>query len=57
MNLLFYLKGILLVIVATTLELSTFFFGGGGVGIPAEIFKPPIKFFRGEREALFKIDL
>jgi hypothetical protein len=35
MNLLFYLIGILLVIVATIFELSTFLGGGGGFGSPA----------------------
>jgi len=58
MNLLFYLKGILLVIVATTLELSTFFFlGGGGVGKPAWIFKRQFKFLRGRKEPIVRTNV
>jgi len=57
MNLLFYLKGILLVIVATTLELSTFFFGGGGVGGPGGIFKRHIKYLRCRKEAIVRTDV
>ena len=55
MNLLFYLKGILLVIVATTLELSTFFFGGGGLEVLRESLNVTLNIYGVERKPLLEL--
>jgi hypothetical protein len=55
MNLLFYLIGILHVIVATMFELSTFFLGGGGLEALRESLNVTLNIYGSERKPLLEL--
>jgi hypothetical protein len=55
MNLLFYLIGILLVIVATMFELSTVLGGGGGVEVLRESLNVTLNIYGIERKPLLEL--